>query len=109
VSGPVAGVCGPTVTVSGIAFDYGRCGVACPPPWTVRVRWRNLTTGETGEGLGSFTTSTCWPFSATSCQGATWSIDIPLAPGLNQVELEADEGDGFTACQTMALERYPGC
>ena len=105
----VAPVCAPTGTLAGVAFEYGRCGVPCPPPWTVRVTWRNLATGEAGEVIGTYRVSGCWPFAATSCQGASWSIDVPLAPGLNRLELEADQGDGFTACRAFELERLAGC
>jgi hypothetical protein len=94
-----------TVPLGGTAFPYGECGVPCPPPWNVTVRWRNLTTGDAGEVPGTYQAYGCWPFAAVSCQGAFWSVDVPLAPGINRVELEADEGDGFTACQLLEVER----
>ena len=109
ISLPPAVSCVDTVAVGGTAFPYGECGVPCPPPWVVKVRWRNLTTGEAGEVSGTYQVMSCWPFGTTSCQGARWSVDVPLAPGTNQVELEADEGDGFTACQTLEVERLSGC
>lgn len=109
LGGTISPVCAASVSVGGVAFDYGECGAPCPPPWTVRVTWRNLTTGDAGEVPGTYWTSSCWPFSATACQGASWSVEVPLAPGLNQVELEADEGDGFTACRTTEVVRLDGC
>jgi hypothetical protein len=109
IGGTVPPVCAASALVAGVAFDYGECGAPCPPPWTVRVTWRNLTTGEAGEVPGTYHASSCWPFASTSCQGATWSVDVPLATGLNQVELEADEGDGFTACRIVEVVRLDGC
>jgi hypothetical protein len=102
-------VCAASLALGGTAFDYGRCGAPCPPPWAVTVTWRNLTTGESGTVPGTFHTSSCWPFAATACHGADFGATVPLAPGLNQIELEADEGDGFTACTVVWADRPSGC
>jgi hypothetical protein len=102
-------VCAASLVLDGRAFDYGRCGAPCPPPWAVTVTWRNLTTGAAGVVPGTFQTVSCWPFYATACSGADFGASVPLAPGLNQIELEADAGDGFTACTSVWAERPAGC
>jgi hypothetical protein len=102
-------VCAASLALDGRAFDYGRCGAPCPPPWSVTVTWRNQATGESGKVPGTFHTVSCWPFYATACSGADFGATVPLAPGLNQIELEADEGDGFTACTVVRAERTSGC
>lgn len=105
VSGITCG--GPGVAVvSGTAFSYGECGAACPRPWTITVRWTNRTTGATGEQALGWHTSSCWPFSGSACGPDAFSLDVPVAPGTNDVVILADEGDGYTACQVLQL---PGC
>jgi hypothetical protein len=112
LTGTLAPSCAASVGFSGLAFSYfsgAVCGEPCPPPWTVQVTWRNLATGETGQVPGTFQTTSCWPLAATACAGPSFGVTVPLAIGTNRIELEAEDGDGFSACRTIEVQRLDGC
>jgi hypothetical protein len=102
---------GCAVSLAGRAFsDHAECGVACPRPWTVKVRWSNRTTGAGGaQAVAWVPGGSCWPFFSSSCGLSAFSLDVPLAAGANDLLIEADEGDGFTACQPLQVTGPPGC
>jgi hypothetical protein len=86
--------------ISGTAFSWGECGAACPRPWTITVRWTNRTTGATGEQQLGWHTSSCYPF-GSSCGPDPFNLSVPVGQGTNEIELAADEGDGYTACTVV--------
>jgi hypothetical protein len=68
---------------------------------SVTVSWRNLTTGASGPA--SQRVRTCWALTPYLCDH-TWSADIPLALGTNEITVTAEDPDRRIGSATVLID-----
>jgi hypothetical protein len=84
-----------------ISPDWFRCCSGSAEDTGVTVSWRNLTTGASGPA--SQRVRTCWALTQYLCDH-TWSADIPLALGTNEITVTAEDPGGRTGSATVRID-----
>jgi hypothetical protein len=91
-------------------WDFGRCPSGTPfiPGTAVSVSWANRTTGASGAAFQGISGSCSCLFSyCTFSYSRRWTATVPLANGVNAIEIIASDATGGSGSASRTLTRVP--